>query len=222
MFVNAIKNIFNKNASQRMLDDAMTSQLKTYLEKLQVPIELVATLDDSKKAYEMRALLDEISALSDKIILRHDGNDVRKPSFSVNRPGEAARIRFAGLPMGHEFTSLILALLQTGGHPPKIEAEVIERIRSLKAPLNFETYITMSCHNCPDGVQALNMMAVLNPGISHTMIDGNMFLSEIEQHKIKAVPTVFLNGAFFDQGRKTVVDYLEKLKVENLTADASR
>jgi alkyl hydroperoxide reductase subunit F len=127
----------------------------------------------------MLALLQDIAALSAKVSVRHDGDAPRKPSFAVGRPGEPARISFAGIPMGHEFTSLILALLHTGGHPPKAEASVIEEIRAIPGRFHFETFISLSCHNCPDVVQALNLMAVLNPGISHQMIDGALFQDEV-------------------------------------------
>ncbi|MGB4854591.1 MAG: alkyl hydroperoxide reductase subunit F, partial [Candidatus Dechloromonas phosphoritropha] len=150
-----------------MLDANIKTQLKAYLEKLQTPIELVASLDDSPAAREMHGLLTDIAGLSDKVSLRDNGDSARRPSFAIGRPGEAASIAFAGLPMGHEFTSLILALLQTGGHPPKVDAEVIEQIKALPGNFRFETYISLSCHNCPDVVQALNLMAVLNPGVSH-------------------------------------------------------
>ncbi|MEI7429170.1 MAG: thioredoxin family protein [Betaproteobacteria bacterium] len=210
----AIKSFLDKRQSTRIIDAALTAQLKTYLEKLRTPVELVASLDDSSKAMEMRTLLAEIVILSDKIVLREDGSEARTPSFSIARPGEAARIRFAGIPLGQEFTSLVLALLHTGGHPPKVEPEIIEQIRAIGGPLDFATYMTLSCHNCPDVVQALNLMAVVNPAISHTMIDGALFLSEIDQFKIKVVPTVHLNGQFFDQGRKTVEQYIEKIGID--------
>jgi alkyl hydroperoxide reductase subunit F len=116
-----------------------------------------------------------------KVSVRHDGDAPRKPSFAVGRPSEAARISFAGIPMGHEFTSLILALLHTGGHPPKAEASVIEEIRAIPGRFHFETFISLSCHNCPDVVQALNLMAVLNPGVSHQMIDGALYQDEVTE-----------------------------------------
>jgi NADH-dependent peroxiredoxin subunit F len=194
-----------------MLDANIQTQLKAYLERLQQPIELVASLDDSGKSGEMRALLEDIGVLSDKISLRFDGQEARCPSFAVGRPGEAARIDFAGIPMGHEFTSLVLALLHTGGHPPKVEPTVIAQIRALAGIWRFETFISLSCHNCPDVVQALNLMAVLNPGISHTMIDGALFPQEVEERQIMAVPTVFLNGEPFGQGRMTLEEILAKL-----------
>ena len=197
-----------------MLDVAIKTQLKAYLEKLQNSIELVATLDDGAKSQEVRGLLEDIATLSDKVSVRFDGHDVRKPSFSVEKPGETARIVFAGVPLGHEFTSLVLALLQTGGYPPKVGAEVIEQIRAIPADtgaFHFETFVSLSCHNCPDVVQALNLFSVLNPGFSHTMIDGALFQSEVDAKQIMAVPTIFLNGQPFGQGRMTLEEILAKV-----------
>ncbi|PKO85752.1 MAG: alkyl hydroperoxide reductase subunit F [Betaproteobacteria bacterium HGW-Betaproteobacteria-12] len=194
-----------------MLDNAIKEQLKAYLEKLQRPIELVASLDDSARAQEMRGLLVDIAGLSDKVSLRENGNAARRPSFAVGLPGAAPRIHFAGIPMGHEFTSLILALLQTGGHPPKVEPAVIEQIKGLTGTFNLETFISLSCHNCPDVVQAFNLMAVLNPGVTSTMIDGALFQDEVNARQIMAVPTVFLNGEEFGQGRMTIEEILARL-----------
>jgi len=205
-----------------MFDATIKTQLKAYLERLQQPIELVASLDDSDKAQEMDALLDDIVQLSDKVSSSKEGQDARKPSFAVTRPGEPARIGFAGIPMGHEFTSLVLALLQTGGHPPKIEPEVIEQIRAIPGQYHFETFISLSCHNCPDVVQALNLMSVLNPGISHTMIDGALFQSEVNERKIMAVPTVYLNGEPFGQGRMTLEEIIAKLDTGSVAREAEK
>jgi len=208
-----------------MLDTTIKTQLKTYLERLQQPIELVATLDDSEKSIETRDLLREIATLSPLVTVREDGDDARKPSFSVGRAGEPARIRFAGIPMGHEFTSLVLALLQAGGHPPKVDAAVIEQIRAIDAGIGrfrFETYISLSCHNCPDVVQALNLMAVLNPAIESVMIDGALFQNEIDGRKIMAVPTVYLNGEVFGQGRMTLEEIVAKVDTGAAARDASK
>ncbi len=194
-----------------MLDSNIKTQLKAYLEKLVNPIELVATLDNSSKAAEIRELLQDIASLSDKVSMRENGDATLKPSFAIARPGDAARVHFAGIPMGHEFTSLVLALLQVSGYPPKVEAELIEQIKSLPGSLRFETFISLSCHNCPDVVQALNLMAVLNPNISSTMIDGAVFQQEVEARKIMAVPTVFVNGEHFGQGRMTLEEILAKV-----------
>jgi alkyl hydroperoxide reductase subunit F len=205
-----------------MLDNNIKTQLRTYLEKLQQPIELIASLDGSGKAQEMLALLQDIAALSAKVSVRHDGDAPRKPSFAVGRPGEAARISFAGIPMGHEFTSLILALLHTGGHPPKAEASVIEEIRAIPGRFHFETFISLSCHNCPDVVQALNLMAVLNPGISHQMIDGALYQDEVTARQIMGVPTVLLNGQPFGQGRMTLEEIVGQIDTGALQREADK
>ncbi len=197
-----------------MLDVAIKTQLKAYLERLQHSIELVATLGEDAKSQEVRGLLEDVATLSDKVSVRFDGHDARKPSFAVQKPGEAARIVFAGVPLGHEFTSLVLALLQTGGHPPKVDAGVIEQIRAIPADsgaFRFETFVSLSCHNCPDVVQALNLFAVLNSGFSHTMIDGALFQQEVDAKQIMAVPTIFLNGQPFGQGRMTLEEILAKV-----------
>lgn len=205
-----------------MLDTHIKAQLKGYLEKLQRPIELVASLDDSAKAAEMRSLLGDIAELSSKVSLRETGDAALRPSFAIGLPGETPRIHFAGIPMGHEFTSLVLALLQTGGHPPKVDSEVIEAIKSLPGNFKFETFISLSCHNCPDVVQALNLMAVLNPGVTNTMIDGGLFQSEVERRKIMAVPTVFLNDAEFGAGRMTIEEIIAKLDTGASARDAEK
>jgi alkyl hydroperoxide reductase subunit F len=185
-------------------------------------VELVSSLDDRAASQEMRELLDEIGALSDKIAVRHDGNDARRPSFSISRAGADMGVRFAAVPMGHEFTSLVLALLQAGGHPPKVEADVIEQIAALEGDFIFETYMSLSCHNCPDVVQALNLMAVLNPRIRHVAIDGGLFQAEVEARQIMAVPMVFLNGKMFHSGRIEIADILAKIDTGAAARDAAK
>ena len=209
-----------------MLDSTIQAQLKAYLERLQQPIELVASLDDSAGAAEMRELLNDIAPLSDKLSVRFDGQDARKPSFQITRAGQDMGVRFAAVPMGHEFTSLVLALLQAGGHPPKVEADVIEQIRALTnddgSDFVFETWMSLTCHNCPDVVQALNLMAVLNPRIRHTAIDGGLFQGEVEARQIMAVPTVFLNGQPFGSGRMELAEILAKVDTGAAARDAAR
>ena len=195
-----------------MLDDTLKTQLKAYLERLQRPVELVATLDDSATSNELRELLEDIRALSDKVtVVENNDLDERKPSFLITNPGKTSGVRFAGVPLGHEFTSLVLALLQVGGHPSKEAADLQEQIKGLKGSFHFETYYSLSCHNCPDVVQALNLMSVLNPGITHTAIDGGVFQKEIEEREIMGVPTVFLNGERFGQGRMELAEMLAKI-----------
>ncbi|GHU09922.1 alkyl hydroperoxide reductase subunit F [Betaproteobacteria bacterium] len=205
-----------------MLDNNIKTQLQAYLEKVTQPIEIVASLDDGDSSREVRELIHEIAALSDKVSAREDGQFARRPSFGIAPAGQTPRIHFAGLPMGHEFTSLILALLQSGGHPPKAEAETLAQIRALDGEFHFETYVSLSCHNCPDVVQALNLMAVLNPDISHVMIDGALFQDEVEKRQIMAVPTVFLNGQPFDQGRMELGEILAKIDTGAAARDAKK
>ena len=205
-----------------MLDDSLKAQLKSYLERVTLPFEMVASLDDSTAAGEMRGLLEDIVGLTDKITLKTDGTDARKPSFSLNRTGSQMGIRFAAIPMGHEFTSLVLALLQVGGHPPKIEADLIEQIKNLDGDFHFETYMSLTCHNCPDVVQALNLMAVLNPRITHVTIDGGLYQKEVNDREIMAVPTVFMNGTVFGQGRMGVEEIVAKLDTGKADRDATK
>jgi alkyl hydroperoxide reductase subunit F len=208
-----------------MLDTNLKSQLAAYLTRLQQPIELVASLDERAASQEMRELLEDIAALSDKIVLRFDGSDVRRPSFTigpVGRAGAQAGIRFAAIPMGHEFTSLVLALLQSGGHPPKVEPEVIAQIQALDGDFVFETYMSLTCHNCPDVVQALNLMAVLNPRIRATAIDGGLFKDEVDARQIMAVPTVFLNGQPFGSGRMELAEILARIDTGSAARDAAK
>jgi alkyl hydroperoxide reductase subunit F len=206
-----------------MLDDTLKAQLGAYLERVTQPFEIVASLDDSDTAREMQSLLQTIQSLrADKITLRTDGNDARKPSFSLQRVGSSNSLRFAGLPLGHEFTSLVLALLWTGGHPPKEEQETIEQIQSLDGDFNFEVYMSLSCHNCPDVVQALSLMAVLNPKIKTTVIEGGAFQAEVEQRQIMAVPMVFLNGEVFASGRMSVKEIAAKIDTGAAAREAAK
>ncbi|AFH95907.1 alkyl hydroperoxide reductase subunit F [Providencia stuartii] len=195
-----------------MLDNNMQAQLKAYLEKLTKPVELVANLDSSNKSNEIKQLLNQIAALSDKITVREvQDNTQRVPSFLITNPGVDSGLRFAGSPLGHEFTSLVLALLQIGGHPSKEAQELLDQVKALEGEFHFETYYSLSCHNCPDVVQALNLMAVLNPNITHTAIDGALFQNEIEERNVMGVPAVFLNGKEFGQGRMTLSEIINKV-----------
>ncbi|WP_313484415.1 alkyl hydroperoxide reductase subunit F [Stutzerimonas kunmingensis] len=205
-----------------MLDTNLKTQLKAYLEKVTQPFEIVASLDDGEKSRELLSLLQDIAGLSDKITLKTDGDDARKPSFSLNRIGGNISLRFAGIPMGHEFTSLVLALLQVGGHPSKTAPEVIEQIKALDGDYRFETYFSLSCQNCPDVVQALNLMAVLNPSIKHVAIDGALFQDEVEARQIMSVPSIYLNGELFTQGRMSEEEILAKLDTGSSARDAEK
>jgi len=205
-----------------MLDSTLKGQLKAYLERVTQPIELVASLDERPASAEMRELLEDLAGLSDKITLRLDGSDARRPSFNISRVGQDMGIRFAAIPMGHEFTSLVLALLQAGGHPPKVDAETIEQIKALDGDFVFETYMSLTCHNCPDVVQAMNLMAVLNPRVRAVAIDGGLFQDEVDRLQIMAVPTVFLNGQPFGSGRMELAEILKKIDTGSAARDAAK
>ena len=206
-----------------MLDDTLKAQLAAYLERVQQPFEIVASLSDSENSREMLELLQTIQGLrADKITLKTDGQDARKPSFSLQRTGADTSLRFAGLPLGHEFTSLVLALLWTGGHPPKETAETLDNIRALDGDFHFEVFMSLSCHNCPDVVQALSLMAILNPKVKTTVIEGGAFQEEVERREIMAVPMVFLNGQVFASGRMTVDEIVAKLDTNSEAKEAAK
>ncbi len=195
-----------------MLDANIKQQLQAYFGNLTHKVEIKAYLNDSDKSREMHELLQDLAAISGNISLsEHRDASERSPSFKVNRAGGNIGIQFAGIPMGHEFTSLVLAILQAGGHPPKAGEDTLQQIRDLPGTYHFETYISLSCQNCPEVVQALNLMAVVNPNITHVMIDGALFQDEVTEKQIMAVPTIFMNGAHFGQGRMNVDEILAKL-----------
>lgn len=197
-----------------ILDPEMKEQLAQYLELMEGEVLLKVSTDSDDVSKDMVALVDELAAMSSKISIEHTVLE-RTPSFSVNRPGEDTGIVFAGVPLGHEFTSLVLALLHVSGRAPKVDEDVVEQIQAIDEELHFDSYISLSCQNCPEVVQALNIMSVLNPKITHTMIDGAAYKEEVESKNIMAVPTVYLNGEEFSSGRMTVEEILAKLGVED-------
>ncbi|HDR7451396.1 alkyl hydroperoxide reductase subunit F [Bacillus cereus] len=193
-----------------ILDADIKTQLSQYLQLMENDILLKVSAGDDNVSKDMLALVDELATMSSKITVEKVELE-RTPSFSVNRPGENTGVVFAGIPLGHEFTSLVLALLQVSGRAPKVEQKLIDQIKNIQGEYHFESYISLSCHNCPDVVQALNVMSVLNPGITHTMIDGAAFKEEVESKDIMAVPTVYLNGESFGSGRMTLEEILAKM-----------
>ncbi|MFN3365518.1 MAG: alkyl hydroperoxide reductase subunit F, partial [Exiguobacterium mexicanum] len=193
-----------------MLEADIKQQLDQYLQLMEGDVVLRVSAGDDAVSKEMLDLVNELASMSSRISVEHV-TLVRTPSFSVNRPSEETGIVFAGIPLGHEFTSLVLALLQVSGRAPKVDADAIKQIQNIQGTYHFESYISLSCHNCPDVVQALNVMSVLNPNISHTMIDGGAFKAEVEAKEIMAVPTVFLNGEAFGNGRMSLEEILAKL-----------
>jgi alkyl hydroperoxide reductase subunit F len=206
-----------------MLDTNTKAQLSAYLQRISQPVEIVASLDDTPDSVEMRSLLKDIADASPLMkVSETTGGPHRTPSFSVNRPGENHGPRFAGLPMGHEFTSLVLALLQVGGYPPKVEQAILEQVRALDGDFEFEVYVSLTCHNCPDVVQALNLMAIQNPRIKTTMIEGGIFQDEIKEREIMGVPTVFLNGTMFGNGRMSLEEILAKIDTSGTEREAKK
>ncbi|OSZ67845.1 alkyl hydroperoxide reductase subunit F [Hydrogenophaga sp. IBVHS2] len=205
-----------------MLDSQLKSQLQAYLGRLQRPIRLIASLDDSQGATEMRELLTEIAELSDLVSFDDSGTDGRKPSFLIAPQGSDQGVRFAAIPLGHEFTSLVLALLWTGGHPPKEEAETLDAIDALQGDFRFEVYMSLSCHNCPDVVQALSLMAIRNPAVKTVVIDGGLYQAEVEERQVLAVPMVYLNGEVFGSGRMTLQEIVAKLDVNADEREAAK
>jgi alkyl hydroperoxide reductase subunit F len=190
------------------LDSGIKEQLKQYLAMLESDIVFAASLGTDDASEKVRDFLEEIAEMSERISLSAVPAD-RTPSFTIKQPTTDSGVAFAGLPLGHEFTSFILALLQVSGRAPKVEQDIQARIRNISQPLHFETYVSLTCHNCPDVVQALNIMAVLNPNITHTMIEGGMFKAEVDAKKVMAVPTIFLNGEEFASGRQTIEQLLD-------------
>ena len=193
-----------------MLETAIKQQLDQYLQLMEGDVVLRVSAGEDKVSSEMLELVNELASMSSRISVERATLE-RTPSFSVNRPSEETGIVFAGIPLGHEFTSLVLALLQVSGRAPKVDADTIKQIQNIEGTYHFESYISLSCHNCPDVVQALNVMSVLNPNITHTMIDGAAFKDEVEAKEIMAVPTVFLNGESFGNGRMSLEEILAKL-----------
>jgi alkyl hydroperoxide reductase subunit F len=193
------------------------------LQRISQPVELVASLDDTPASGKLQEFLRDIAEASPLVsIVETKGGPYRTPSFSVSKPGESPRVRFAGLPMGHEFTSLVLALLQAGGYPPKVDDAVLSQVRALDGDLEFEIYVSLTCHNCPDVVQALNLMAIQNPRIKATMIDGSLFQDEVQERQVMAVPTVFLNGTHFGQGRMSLEEILAKVDTGGAKREAEK
>ncbi|MEY3982016.1 MAG: alkyl hydroperoxide reductase subunit [Pseudomonadota bacterium] len=205
-----------------MLTQELKTQLNAYLQRITLPIDIEASLDASDSAREMRELLDTLGQLSPHISVSFSGADARTPSFRIRRVGTDMDLRFAAVPLGHEFTSLVLALLWAGGHPPKVDDAVLSQARALKGEYRFEVFMSLSCHNCPDVVQALSLMAIANPKVSATVIDGALYQEEVTSRAIMAVPMVFLNGELFGSGRMTLEEILAKLDTGSAAREAER
>lgn len=205
------------------LTPEIKAQLNQYLVNLKSNVVIEAFVDESESSTNMSELLIELAEMSEKITLNvHKDKNERTPSFKINRPNESTGIQFAGIPLGHEFSSLVLALLQVGDHPLKISDNLIEQIKKIEGNFVFETFISLSCHNCPDVVQALNILSLLNPRISHCMIDGALFQDEVKRKQIMSVPTVFLNGEEFSQGRVELEEIINKIDSKSVDIQADQ
>lgn len=200
-----------------MITQSMLEKVKQHLQSIKNPVAIEASLDETAASNQLKQLLQALQSSSDKIRLSFDGSDIRKPSFSIRQDAMAGEdateeaLRFAAIPLGHEFSSLVLALLWAGAHPPKVAESQLAQIKSLKGSFRFEVYMSLSCHNCPDVVQALSLMALINPAVKTVVIDGALFQGEVDERKIMAVPSIYLNGEFFGSGRMGLSEILAKL-----------
>jgi len=193
-----------------VIDKDIKEQLATYLELMEDNVFIKVSAASDEISNNMVALVDELASMSSKIKVEKS-KLLRTPSFSINRIGEETGVTFAGIPLGHEFNSLVLALLQVSGRAAKVDQKAIDAIKNLKGEYNFESYISLTCHNCPEVVQSLNLISILNPNVTHTMIDGGVFKEEVENKNIMAVPSVYLNGEFFSSGRMSIEEILSKI-----------
>jgi len=193
-----------------VLDGDIKAQLNQYLQLMEGDVLIKVSAASDPVSKDMLELMDELVGMTSRITVEKV-ELARTPSFSVNRVGEDTGVVFAGIPLGHEFTSFVLALLQVSGRAPKVDQSVIDQIKGIKGEYQFESFVSLSCHNCPDVVQALNLMSVLNPGITNVMIDGAVFKEEAESRDVMAVPSVFLNGEFFGSGRMSIEEILSKI-----------
>ncbi len=202
-----------------MIDQNLLDAVKTYSENMTRPITFVLGSGEHNKRAELIDFLTKIAGTTDKINFDAEATDDSLPSaisFKVvsHIDGEAADtgIVFSGIPGGHEFTSLILAILQAGGHTLKLDDGIQKLVKRFNKPLQFQTYVSLSCHSCPEVVQALNQFALLNDGISNEMIDGALFQEQVEANKIQGVPAVFLNGKPFANGLIDTAKLIGKLQ----------
>ncbi len=193
-----------------LLDANIKAQLNQLLALLEGDLTIQLSVGEDKTSTDMRELVTELATMSSRITVE-ETTLARTPSFSINKVGSESGVVFAGLPLGHEFNSLVLALLQVSGRAPKVDDATAKRIQAITKPVHFETYVSLTCHNCPDVVQAFNIMSVLNPNISHTMVEGGAYQDEVKEKDILAVPAVYADGEFFEGGRMSLEDILDKL-----------
>ena len=198
-----------------LLDANIVEQLKAYFDKIEEPIEIAAFLNDSDKSKELDSFLQEVDAISNKVnytrktfgedkALEETAGITRPTSFTLLKDGKKTGINFYGIPGGHEFNSFILAILGLAGLGKKLEGEQLEKVASVKKPLNIETFVSLSCTHCPEVVQALNLISVNNENITTSMVDSAVYFDEAKEKDIQAVPVVFINGKVSSVGEQTL------------------
>lgn len=200
-----------------MLENNLKQQLAQYLDMLKTEVTIGLSVNNDDNSEKVRGFVEDVASLSDKITIEEKELEYT-PSFELKGDFEHGRIIFAGVPLGHEFASFALALLQVGGVEPKVDEGTKKRIKSIEDTQNLETIVSLSCHNCPEVVQSFNIMAVLNPNINHTMIEGSMFQDVAESRDVLAVPAIFKEGEFLEGGKQTM-DSLLKLIGSKKTSD---
>lgn len=203
-----------------MLTEELKNGLKQYLALLESDLEIFLSIDESENSKKLESFITEVTTLTNRITISKKSLKYI-PSFEIFSKEKNTSVTFAGIPLGHEFESFVIALLQVSGRAPKISEELIKRIKSIDKNLNFESFVSLSCHNCPEVVQALNIMAILNPKISHTMIEGSMFENIVKEKAIMAVPSVFLNEEELFGGKKSIDDIVDLVIGEDDRKDLS-
>ncbi|MDO5652089.1 MAG: alkyl hydroperoxide reductase subunit F [Moraxella sp.] len=199
-----------------MIDQSLLDAIKSYSANMTRPIQMVIGQGEHAKRGELVDFLTQVASTSEKI--GFDGSvvdtDLSPMSFKITTDNHDTGIVFSGIPGGHEFTSLILAILHAGGHTLKLDDGIQDLVKRIGQPLKFQTFVSLSCHNCPDVVQALNQFAILNSNIENEMVDGGVFPELVEANNIQGVPAVFLNGKPFLNGKVDTARIIDKLQSE--------
>jgi len=210
-----------------MLSQDMINALKNYTSSMQAPVTFVLQTGEHAKRAELLTFLNQISDISDKInVEERDTNNLLRNaiSFAIETDGKDTGIRFSGIPSGHEFNSLVLAMLQSAGSEIKLDDTLKGLVGNVSERLQFEVFISLSCHNCPEVVQALNQFALLNSNISAEMIDGGLYPELIKERDIQGVPSVYLNGELFANGKVDAAELIDKIikRSQEITKTSSK
>jgi alkyl hydroperoxide reductase subunit F len=195
-----------------MLDQDLKSQLTQVFSAIETPIELVYGQSSHEKQAELVSMLEDVASTSPKITAVNSNVPASVPGFRIERNGTITGISFRGIPGGHEFTSLIVALLNVDGKGKMPDAGIASRIKALKGPIRLKTYISLTCENCPDVVQALNQMSLIHGDFHHEMVDGGFTPDEVSAAGIQGVPSVTVDSKMIHSGRIAFLDLLVKLE----------